>query len=293
MARFSENNLDLPGVTITLKPVRHYLYGALASHLFGYVGIPTEIDSKEASKFNFYEPDLVGKGQIEAAYNDFLRGTPGVRILQRDAHGAIEEENQIDPKQGANVYLTIDARIQYIIEQALRVVGRGAAVVVDPNNGDILAMASVPSFDPNQFIPTISKNDWERLVHDETDPLMDRAISAYAPGSIFKLCTALAGIRAGIGDDEFTCTGGVQYGNKFMKCWVMTAQPPQAPHGRLRLSDAIKKSCNAYFYQYGNAAGIDQIDAVGGMLGLGQRTEARARQAGVFGHEAVRHWCHD
>lgn len=273
MARFSENNLDLPGVNVTLKPVRHYVYGALASHLFGYVGWPTEIDQKEASQFNFYEPDIVGKAQIELAYDKVLRGTPGQRILQRNAHGVIEEEeHQIDPKQGANVFLTIDARIQYIAEQALRVVGRGAIVVVDPNNGDILAMASVPSFDPNQFIPTISKSDWERLIRDETDPLTNRALSAYAPGSIFKLCTSLAGIHAGIGNQQYTCSGGVQYGDKFMKCWVLTAKPPLPPHGRLHLSDAIKKSCNAFFYQYGNAAGIDEIDTVGTMLGLGQKT---------------------
>lgn len=273
IARFSENNLDLPGVTITLKPVRHYVYGALASHLFGYVGWPQEVDAKEVSQFNFYEPDIIGKAEIELAYDDFLRGTPGTRILQRNAHGNIEDdEQQIDPKQGANVFLTIDARIQYIVEQALRVVGRGAAVVVDPNNGDILAMASVPSFDPNQFIPAISKSDWERLIHDDTDPLTNRALGSYAPGSIFKLCTSLAGCRAGIDKNEYTCTGGVQYGDKFMKCWVLTATPPQAPHGRLTLSDAIKKSCNAFFYQYGNAAGIDQIDAVGTMLGLGQKT---------------------
>ena len=273
MARFCENNLDLPGVNVTLKPVRNYVYGALAAHLFGYVGLPTEIDLKQAGQFNFYEPDLVGKAQIELAYDSLLRGSAGQRILQRNAHGSIEkEEETIKPEQGANIYLTIDARIQYIAEQALRVVGRGAIVVLDPNDGDILAMASVPSFDPNQFIPTISKKDWESLVHDETDPLTNRALSAYAPGSIFKLCTSFAGIRAGIGDREFTCTGGVQYGDKFMKCWVLTATPPLPPHGKLHLSDAIKKSCNAFFYQYGNAAGIDQIDAVGAMLGLGQKT---------------------
>ena len=273
MARFSENNLDLPGVSVTLQPVRHYVYGALAAHLFGYVGLPKKIDSKEARQFNFYQPDLVGKAQIELAYDDFLRGTPGIRVLQRNAHGTIEEEKQeIAPKQGDTVFLTIDARIQYIVEQALRVVGRGAAVVVDPNNGNILAMASVPSFDPNQFIPAISKKDWETLSHDETDPLTDRALGAYAPGSTFKLCTALAGIHAGIGDNPYTCTGGVQYGNKFMKCWVMTAKPPLPPHGRLTLSDAIKKSCNAFFYQYGNAAGIDAIDKIGTMLGFGKTT---------------------
>ena len=274
MARFSENNLDLPGVTVTLKPVRHYVYGALAPHIFGYVGVPSEIDDEEASQYNFYQPNIEGKAQIEQAYDDVLRGTAGTRFLQRNAHGIIDgETSRIEPKQGAKVYLTIDARIQYIVEKALRVVGRGAAVVLDPNSGEILAMASVPSFDPNQFVPTISKADWEKLSKDQTDPLMNRAVNAYAPGSTFKLCTALAGIRAGIGNREFDCTGGVQYGDKYMKCWVLTAKPPLPPHGRQDLSTGLKNSCDPFFYQYGNAAGIDQIDAVGGMLGLGQKSD--------------------
>jgi penicillin-binding protein 2 len=274
MARFSENSLNLPGVTVSLKPVRHYVYGALAAHLFGYVGVPKEIDKEEASQFNFYQPDVEGKAQIEQAYDDVLRGTAGTKFLQRNAHGVIDgETKRVEPKQGAKVCLTIDARIQTIVEKALRVVGRGAAIVLDPNSGEILAMASVPSFDPNQFVPSISKTDWEKLAKDQTDPLMNRAVNAYAPGSTFKLCTALAGIRAGVGDRQFDCTGGVQYGNKYMKCWVLTAKPPLPPHGHQDLSTAIKNSCDPFFYQYGNAAGIDQIDAVGGMLGLGQKTE--------------------
>jgi penicillin-binding protein 2 len=104
MARFSENNLDLPGVTVTLKPVRHYVYGALAPHLFGYVGIPKEIDKVEASQFNFYQPDIEGKAQIEEAYDDVLRGTPGTRFLQRNARGVIDgEDSRIEPKAGAKV----------------------------------------------------------------------------------------------------------------------------------------------------------------------------------------------
>ena len=274
MARFSENNLDLPGVTVTLKPVRHYVYGALAAHLFGYVGVPKEIDKEEAAQFNFYQPDIEGKAQVEEAYDDVLRGTAGTRFLQRNARGVIDgETSRIEPKPGAKVYLTIDARIQQIVEKALRVVGRGAAIVMDPNTGEILAMASVPSFDPNQFVPSISKADWDKLAKDPTDPLMNRAINAYAPGSTFKLCTALAGIRAGIGNKDFDCTGGVQYGDKYMKCWVLTAKPQQPPHGHQDLSNAIKNSCNSYFFQYGNVAGIDQIDAVGKMLGLGKKTE--------------------
>jgi len=271
MAKFSENNVGLPGVNVTVKPVRQYLYGAMAAHLLGYVGAPNEVDKEEAAKYKFFQPDVEGKAQIELYMNEYLKGTPGVRILQRNAKGVIDGEvGMIEPKQGNNVYLTLDARIQYIAEQALRSVGRGAAVVMDPNSGDILAMASVPSYDPNKFIPSISAADWAFLRDDETDPLLNRTISSFAPGSTFKLVTSLAGIRAGIGNKTFTCSGGVQYGNKYMGCWTIQKHLP--PHGTLGLSDALKHSCNAFFYQYGNAAGIEQIDAVGNMLGLGQKT---------------------
>jgi len=273
MAVLSERNLGLPGVNVTKKPVRDYVYGALGAHFLGYVGMPNNLDKLEdIKKFNFYDPDMEGKAQVELYMNDYLKGTPGVKILQRDVKGQIirNEVEVVEPQQGANVYLTVDARIQYIAEMALRSVGRGAAVVVDPNNGDILAMASVPSYDPNKFIPSIAAKDWAELNKDETNPLLNRAISAYAPGSTYKIPIGLAGLRAGVGDRTFNCSGGVTYGDKFMKCWVLASHV--APHGSQNLADAIKHSCNAFFYQYGNAAGIDQIVAVGNMLGLGQKT---------------------
>lgn len=271
MARFSEHNVTLPGVTVCMNPVRYYVYGSLAAHILGYVGMPHDINREEAAKYTFFQPDLEGKSQVELYANNWLKGTPGVRALQRNVKGAIEgEAGMVAPKAGSNVYLTIDAHIQFIVEKALRSVARAAAVVVDPNTGDILAMASVPSFDPNKFIPSISGKDWSALVKDSTDPLTNRAVSAYAPGSTFKVVTGLAGLHKGIAQKTFTCTGGVQYGSKYMQCWV--SQKHLRPHGTLALSDAIKVSCNAFFYQYGNAAGIDQIVAVGNMLGLGQRT---------------------
>lgn len=273
MAVLSERNMGLPGVNVTKKPVRDYVYGALGAHFLGYVGTPNNLDKlPDIKKYNFYDPDMEGKAQVELFMNDYLKGTPGVKILQRDAKGQIirNEVEVVEPKQGANVYLTIDARLQYIAEMALRAVGRGAAVIVDPNNGNILAMASVPSYDPNKFIPAIAAKDWAELNKDETNPLLNRAISAYAPGSTYKIPIGLAGLRAGVGDRTFTCTGGVTYGDKFMKCWVLASHV--APHGTLRLADAIKYSCNAFFYQYGNAAGIDQIVAMGNMLGLGQKS---------------------
>jgi penicillin-binding protein 2 len=142
---------------------------------------------------------------------------------------------------------------------------------VDPSNGEVLAMASVPSYDPNIFIPSISAQDWQQIRTDDTKPLTNRAIQGYAPGSTYKAVSALAGLRKGMTvKNTFSCAGGVSYGNKYMKCWVM--EKHMAPHGLLALPDALKVSCNAFFYQWGNAAGIDQIVSMARSLGLGQRS---------------------
>src|ERR1700726_705654 len=152
MAKFSEHEVGLPGVDIAVKPVRSYVYGALAAHLLGYVGLPDDVNKEEAKKFTFYQGDVEGKSNIEKTMDEYLRGKPGVRYMRRNPKGQIDGVlREVPPTAGANVNLTIDARIQMIAEEALRAVGRGAAVVVDPNHGNILAMASVPSFDPNSF----------------------------------------------------------------------------------------------------------------------------------------------
>ncbi len=273
MAKLSERDLGLPGVEVAVRPVRQYLYGSLGAHLLGYVG-PVSTDKAEikedARNFTFYQADVEGKNNIEATMNKWLRGQPGVRYVKRNPKGVIEGDIGITPPTpGANVYMTIDARIQTIAEEALRVAGRGAAVVIDPNNGDVLAMASVPSFDPNTFIPSISGRDWSKLIKDETNPLTNRALLSYAPGSTFKTVTALAGLRKGIGRNKYNCSGGVTYGNKYMRCWIADKG---GAHGTLGLEDSLKYSCNAFYYQYGNAAGIDQIDAVGAMLGIGMKS---------------------
>jgi penicillin-binding protein 2 len=282
MAKFSEHDVGLPGVDIAIKPVRSYVYGALGSHLLGYVGAPDDPNPDEVKKYTFYQGDVEGKSDVEKTMDEYLRGQPGVRVMRRDAKGTIDGVlREEPPKQGANVYLTIDARIQAIADEALRPVGRGAAVVVDPNNGEVLAMASVPSFDPNTFIPSIKAKDWQQLREDKGKPLINRAISAFPPGSTFKIVTALAGLRKHMGSAKFTCTGGVTYGDHYFHCWI--AEKGGA-HGTIGLADAIKVSCDAYFYQYGNAAGIDSIDATGTLLGLGQESGVRltSEQSGVL-----------
>src|SRR6266550_2194406 len=272
MAKFSEHDVGLPGVDIAIKPVRSYVYGALASHMLGYVGAPDDTNKEEARKFTFYQGDVDGKSNVEKSMDDYLRGKPGVRYMRRNAKGVIDGVLREEaPQQGANVFLTLDARIQAIAEEALRAVGRGAAVVVDPNNGNVLAMASVPSFDPNTFIPSIKAKDWKALQKDEGDPLVNRAISALPPGSTFKIVTAFAGLRGqkNLANAKYSCGGGVSYGDHFFSCWVAKKH---YTHGTIGLADAIKVSCDSFFYQYGNAAGIQSLDAVGKMLGIGEES---------------------
>ena len=271
LARFSEHNVGLPGVDIAIRPVRQYVYGALASHLLGYVGAPNDIkDLHDVNDYTFYQPDVEGKSQVELKMEKYLRGTPGVRVLQRNVKGVIEGEiKRVAPKPGNNVYLTLDARIQTIVEQALRhpVLGRAAAVVVDPNNGDILGMGSVPSFDPNVFIPSVSSADWKKLNDDEAVPLINRAVSGFPPGSTFKIVTAMAGLTKKMQTARFNCPGGISYGDHYFKCWIAEKH---GQHGTLGLNDAIKVSCDSFFYQYGNAAGIENIVRIGKLLGLGE-----------------------
>jgi penicillin-binding protein 2 len=272
MAKFSEHDVGLPGVDIAIKPVRSYVYGALAAHILGYVGMPNDIDKEEAGKFTFYQQDVEGKSNIEKTMDQYLRGKPGVRYLRKNAKGTIEGVLKEDPpQQGANVFLTIDARIQAIAEEALRAVSRAGAVVVDPNNGNVLAMTSVPSFDPNTFIPSIKAKDWKALQKDEGDPLVNRAISCLPPGSTFKLITSLAGLRGAknLAGAKYSCGGGVSYGDHFFQCWVASKH---YTHGTIGLADAIKVSCDSFFYQYGNAAGIQSIDHIGKMLGMGEES---------------------
>lgn len=271
-ARFAEHNLDLPGVSVAARPSRHYVYDSLASHLLGYVKMadPKQVSADVRKQFDFYVGDDFGIHGLEKSMDQYLQGKPGRRILLRNEKGKIVGETAFEPpEKGSDVYLTIDAKIQYIAEEALRSVGRGAAVVIDPRSGDILAMASVPSFNPNKFIPQIQGKHWEEYLGNPTNPLTNRAIQSFAPGSTYKIPAAIAGMLSGAHRQYFTCHGRVQFGNRYMKCWIYEKN---GAHGSLALNEAIKRSCNAFFYQYGNEAGIDNIQTIGKLLGLGEKT---------------------
>ena len=293
----AEHTLDIPGVSVVARPMRKYIYGALASHILGFVRQPDikKVPAEERKQWDYYVPDDFGGDGIEETMDSLLRGRPGQRIMLKDEKGRIvDSKNEMgqvlgeisydEPKPGSDVWLTLDVRYQYIVENALRKVGRGAAVVIAPRNyelnnngeshkvyaGDILAMASVPSYDPNKFIPSISEEDWKGYLSNENDPLINRALKDHAPGSTFKIPVTLAGMLSGKEMKHFECAGGARYGPKvFMKCWALSKG---YTHGSIDAREAIKTSCNGFFYRYGNASGIDDILNVSKAMGLGEKT---------------------
>tara|TARA_R110002096_G_scaffold33146_25_gene95935 strand:- start:522 stop:2699 length:2178 start_codon:yes stop_codon:yes gene_type:complete len=267
-ARFAENNIGIPGVTVTRTGRRRYLYDSLACHILGYMNLADidQVPEDKRREFNYYVGDDYGVMGIEKTMDHHLQGKPGKVIIEKDEKGKIVGEvSRTEAQPGSDVYLTIDARIQSIVEESLRKVGRGAAVVMDPQTGDVLAIASVPSFNPNVFIPEVGLNDWKRYTEDPTSPMFSRAINPYSPGSTCKVPIALAGCLSDSWKHRFSCGGGAQYGKKFMKCW-------SSGHGSVDCSTALKVSCNGFFYRYANHTGIRNIQTMTNLLGLGQKT---------------------
>ncbi len=267
-ARFAENNIGIPGVTVARTGRRRYLYDSLACHTLGYMNLadPDQVPDERKRDFNYYVGDDYGVMGVEKTMDHYLQGKAGKLVIEKDEKGKfVGEVSRTEPEPGSDVYLTIDARIQMVVEQSLRKVGRGAVAVIDPRNGDVLALASVPSFNPNVFIPEVHIEDWNRYDKDPTSPMFSRAINPYSPGSTGKIPVALAGCLSGSCNKRFPCGGGAQYGSKFMKCW-------SSGHGTLDLSSAIKVSCNGFFYRYANDAGIRDIQTMTKLLGLGRPT---------------------
>ena len=284
-AAFAEFNLNLPGVNVSVRPVREYPYGSLACHILGYVREAEDtIPDEDKGKYRYYVGDDFGIAGVEKTMNSNLKGKPGVRTWLKNEKGALVRESDFqEPVQGDDVYLTIDARMQYLVESILREagVGRAAAVVMDPASSEILAMASVPSYNPNRFIPGISKREWDAYTSNKTKPFQNRVLSASPPGSTFKIVTALAGALANKNRSRLQCDGGHGFGDAWMKCWIASKS---GAHGWLDVSHSIKTSCNDFYYQYGNLAGIQKILTVGGLLGLGApyRIDLEDQQPGLL-----------
>ncbi|MCB2081930.1 MAG: penicillin-binding protein 2, partial [Rickettsiales bacterium] len=253
---------------------RHYPLGYATAHITGYVG-PASKEQAAKNRLYRYPGFRVGKTGVEAGLEETLQGQAGIRRLEVDALGTMVREISSDPgTKGTRLWLGVDSELQRYAMEILA--GKGgkktesaAMVILDIPTGDVLAMASVPSYDPNQIVQGISAADWSTLTSNPDAPLLNKTIAMqYPPGSTFKLVTALAGLEAGVVRENTVheCRGHIELGGQEFHCWNRDG------HGHLNLPQAIAKSCNVYFYQVAQQLGIDRIAEMARRLGLGALT---------------------
>jgi len=266
LARFAENPVYTPGFDILVQAQRHYPYGTLAAHLLGYVGRERPVMTNDVV-FHYDVMGMRGRAGIEMALDDRLAGTPGGQLITVNVTGYKHSTTNRAAVAGEDVRLTIDLALQQELERLLEG-NRAAGVIIDPRNGDVLAMASLPAFDPNEMSPSISHKDWNRLLSDPRCPLLNRAVSGvYPPGSIYKPVVALAALAQGVPPDiTLGCDGEYPIGKIKIRCWH------RAGHGMISLRKAIEQSCNPFFCALGVQIGLDAIHDMSRRLGLGERT---------------------
>lgn len=274
VTRIAVRGDSLPGVRVVTRPQRRYPFGALGGHVVGYLrpGTVDDLTEAERREFKFDLLDDVGVAGVEAAMDDILSGTPGVREILQDVNGRVVGEiSNTPPVRGDDVYLTLDLRMQFVAERALRDagVGQGAAVVIDPRNGGLLAMASIPSFDPNHFVPSVDPEVFRAYGDPHRfNPLLAQAVRPAEPGSTFKVPIAVAGSLSGIDDNSFSCSPlPIGRGNAF-RCWIL--RQAGGSHGTLNLPEALKVSCNGFFYRYADATETEDLTRGLMMQGMGR-----------------------
>jgi penicillin-binding protein 2 len=302
VARFHEQPANPPGVDLDVQPVRKYPYNTAASHLIGYLVFDNSSAQDEDAFFNFRLPDYRGVVGIEGVFDLELRGKAGVKSVLVNNLGYRQSETIWSPAEpGRNVMLTLDVELQRQVEKALRnsspLVVRGAIVVMDPNNGDILALASNPTFNPNAFIPRLLQSDAQELNDEFLKPQRNRATQEnYAPGSIFKIVTALTCLEAGLDPQEIIVTDPSP--TRVGRGCIFVGKRPihdTAPPGEYDFHRAFIKSSNAYFIS--NALrynALEQMVALGQRLGLGERAGLPTRQDSSGNFPSLRriqsHW---
>lgn len=264
-----EREEDFPGTVILTEPVRSYYYDETLAHVLGHVGEVNQEELTANSTFGVELGDLVGKMGVEKVYNSYLQGEKGGRQVEVDAHGrTLRVISEKDPLPGDSLYLTIDLEMQKIAEEKLGQ-RRGVVIIGDYETGEIFALVSHPSFNPNLFSWGVSQNEWSRLTQDPGDPLENRALRGeYPPASTFKIIVTAAALDGDIigKEDTFFCAGKIPIGNRIFKCWK------EEGHGTLNLEEAIINSCNIFFYQLGLKIGMDKIIEYSRLFELGEIT---------------------
>jgi len=274
LARFAERADEFPGFDESVRAERIYPFASLAAHVIGYVGHDRP-ENDTAPSTHYWEPELKGRSGLEERYDGYLAGVTGEQRVLVDVRGfkpraadaADKEASVRQPADGLDLVLTIDAPLQYVLERQLRGV-LGAGVVLDPRTGAVLAMASSPTFDPNEFIPVLTHEKYRSLADDPDHPLLNRATSGtYAPGSTFKPVTALAALDAGADPEaEYNCRGVFTLGEFRLHCW------DRYGHGEIALHRALRESCNTYFSNLGRMVGTNAIVRTAREFGLGSKT---------------------
>jgi penicillin-binding protein 2 len=270
------HELEHPEISIEKQPQRIYKYGKLAAHVLGYIGqvSPKQLETPEFKAAGYKSGDIIGQGGIEAVYDGVLRGQDGMRRVIVDSRGVPKAElERKEPIKGQDIITTLDLDIQKVAEQQFYAKSEtGAAVVLNPQNGEILAMVSVPSFDPNVFARNVvsseSRKEVAAIVNDPAHPLYNKAIQGtYPTGSTWKIMMATAALEEGVitlKNSKIVCGGGIQVGNRFVHCGKN--------HGMPDIHAAIVHSCDGYFYRLGLKMGVDMIHDWVSRFGMGQRT---------------------
>lgn len=288
IAEFSEKGDDFPGINIAVQPVRQYKEGTLASHILGYASKISDTEYQQ-KKDTYNQNDIIGKTGIEYLLEEYLKGKDGIKQIDMAVDGTITAEVvEKEAVSGSNVVLTIDSKLQKIAEEALKdniekiksggfgkayEAKGGSCVVMNVKTGEVLAMASYPDYNPQSFANGISSEEWKSYSENKSYPLLNKAIqSAYEPGSIFKMVTAIAGLESGniTLTERINDTGQyIKYGEK-RNCWYYTDY--HTGHGPLNVIGAIEKSCNYFFYETADRMGIDTLDKYASYFGLGKKT---------------------
>jgi penicillin-binding protein 2 len=280
VAKVASQRHRLPGVVLNVVSTRKYVYQDMAAHALGYIREVTR-DQLESDQFVSYMPgDLVGQFGLESRWENFLRGDRGIKTLVVNAAGVkMQERSYKQELIGHNIYLTLDASVQAAADKALKEI-RGAVVALDPNTGEIIAISSGPSFDPNIFTREIPIDIWKDLVNSPDKKMNNRAIQGtYAPGSVFKIVTAMAAISEGVisPSENIFCPGHYMFGSRPFRCHKSSG------HGSVNLKSAMTQSCDVYFYTVGQRLGVDRIHDYARKFGLGMLTgiELPDERAGI------------
>lgn len=263
------NQFFLPGTYVSIEPKREYLYPEIAAHVIGYLGEVNSEFIKSRSDVPLRMGDSMGKSGLEKVYEDRLRGKFGHAQVEVDARGQVMKvmEEKL-PVPGENIVLSIDLELQ---KYAMELLGSeaGSVVAMNPNNGEILCMASAPSFNENLFVNGMTSKQWKKLINNPQRPLMNKSIQGeYPPGSIYKIISAMAALEEGIvtESDEHHCSGKHFFGDRYFRCWN------EYGHGNVNVIDALVHSCDVYFYKVGNKLGIDKLAEYAKRFGLGRKT---------------------